>query len=622
MLKAVPFSQVQIKDSFWAPRQKTNREVTVPHCLDMVEQVKNIYAFELAAAGGHETYPGLVFSDSDVYKSLEAAAYVLATDPDPALDKRVDDFIAKMTAAQMPDGYLNTYYQITAPEKRWTNLRDHHEIYTAGHLFEAAVAHYQATGKRNLLDVAIRLADHIDSIFGDGPGKRIGYCGHPEAELALVKLWRATREDRYFSLARFFVERRGSKVFAEEHGTPLSEYDGTYLQDNVPIREHQTIDGHAVRAAYLFAGVLDVAAETHDQGLLDMVDRVWHNAVEKRMFITGGIGNSRHNEGFTTDYDLPNLTAYQETCAAIAMALWNHRLNLLYADARYADIVELNLYNAILAGISLDGKKFFYENHLASDGNHHRQEWFECACCPPNVSRILGSLAGYAYAVSKDGVWVNLYIKGTATMKVGKKEIALEVTTDYPWDGIVKIAPQIAAPARFTVYLRVPGWCTNASLKVNRRRVTQPTIERGYIVLQRIWRPGDVVELNLPMPVRRVEAHPLVEQDVGQIALQRGPLVYCLEACDQSVPVPDIALPLDAELKPEKKTDILGGVVVLQGMGEVVGDGDWTGKLYRTAVPPQQVPITAIPYYAWDNRGAGPMKVWLPLTPPPLGGGS
>jgi len=615
-LTPVPFTKVRISDSFWAPRQETNRKVSIPHSLDMLEKAGNVHNFELAASGARQGYSGPLFMDSDLYKAIEAASYSLATHPDPELDRRLDQLIAKVAAAQMPDGYLNTHFQVNEPDKRWTNLRDAHELYCAGHLFEAAVAHFQATGKRTLLNVACRFADHIASIFGDGPGKRMGYPGHPEIELALVKLWRATGEKRYFDLARFFIENRGRKFFAQEHGTPLDRYDGSYWQDNVPIREHRAIVGHAVRAAYLLSGVVDVAAETGDQGLLDMVDRVWRNTTQKRMYVTGGIGPSASNEGFTEDYDLPNLTAYQETCASVAMILWNHRLGLLYGDARYIDVLERALYNGFLAGVSLDGKRFFYVNPLASNGNHHRSEWFGCACCPPNVTRTLAFLGGYAYAASNDAVWVNLYIQGGADIDVAGQSVRLDVTTDYPWDGRVKLVLHPSSPAKFGLRLRVPGWCPSARVRVNGTSVRSPKKERGYIVLEREWHGGDTVELSMAMPVLRIEAHPLVKEDAGQVAIQRGPIVYCLEACDNPT-VPQIALPPDSELKPERRPELLGGVVILRGTGAVASDQSWSGTLYRTAMPPKKVPITAVPYCVWDNRDPGPMKVWIPIVPPP-----
>ncbi len=619
-LKAVPFTQVEIKDSFWAPRRETNRLASIPVNLENLVKAGNIRNLELAARKATNGFTGPVFMDSDVYKALEAASYSLATHPDPELAKRLDQIIAVLAAAQQPDGYLNSYFVVKEPTKRWTNLRDWHELYCAGHLFEAAVAHFQATGQRNFLTVATKLADHIDATFG--PGKRMGYPGHPEIELALIKLWRVTGEQRYFKLARFFIENRGRKFFAEEHKTPFDKYDGAYWQDDVPIYDHKNIKGHAVRACYLLSGATDVAAETQDPALLKMINRVWRNTTERNMYLTGGIGPSAHNEGFTVDYDLPNLTAYQETCATIALAQWNHRLALLYGDARYADIVERALYNGVLAGVSQDGTKFFYVNPLASTGRHHRSPWFGCACCPPNVARTLASLGGYAYAVSDGALWVNLYIQGSATATVKGQQVTLNVTTDYPWDGKVTLKPKLAAKAEFELRLRVPGWCEGATVTVNRKKVAAPVFERGYFVLAREWRSEDTVVLNLPMPVQRIAANPQVKEDAGRLALQRGPLVYCLEACDQPEPLASLYLPAAAELNAEKENGLFGGITVLKGYAEMAAEPDWTRKLYHAAPPPPRVPLMAIPYYAWDNRTPGAMQVWLPVaaSAPKIGG--
>jgi hypothetical protein len=619
-LRAVPFTQVRITDSFWAPRQETNRLASIPVNLAMLEKSGNIRNLELAAAHSFTGFTGPVFMDSDIYKALEAASYSLATHPDPELESKLDSIIEKMAKAQQLDGYLDTYFIVKEPTKRWTNLRDWHELYCAGHLFEAAVAHYQATGKRTLLNIATKLADHIDSVFG--PGKRMGYPGHPEIELALVKLWRATGEQRYFNLARFFIENRGRKYFAEEHHEPLDHYDGTYWQDDVPIYEHRNIKGHAVRAAYLLSGATDVAAETKDPRLLAMINRVWRNTTEKNLYLTGGIGPSASNEGFTSDYDLPNLTAYQETCASVALAQWNHRLALLYGDARFADVFERSLYNGVLAGVSLDGTRFFYVNPLESLGNHHRSPWFGCACCPPNAARTIASLGGYAYAVSDDALWVNLYIQGSANTTVAGQKVTLNVTTDYPWDGKVVLKPNLEKPSRFELRLRVPGWCRGATVAVNDEKQTSPAVERGYLVLAREWQTGDAVELILPMPVDRIAANPQVKGDVHALAIQRGPIVYCLEACDQEEPLASLYLPAQAELHARKDPKLLGGVMVVKGNAEVGAEQNWRKTLYQAVDAPKQTPIRAVPYYAWDNRKAGPMKVWLPTAPPvpPAGG--
>ncbi len=616
-LRPVPFKDVKIQDSFWAPRREINRVTSIPFSLQKLEEAGNLEDLRLAGRGATNGFRGPVFMDSDLYKALEAASYSLATHPDPTLEKQLDDTISLLVAAQQPDGYLNSYFTVKEPGKRWTNLRDWHELYCAGHMFEAAVAHYQATGKNTFLNVATRYADYIDSVFGPAP-KRLGYPGHPEIELALVKLWRATGNPHYFDLARFFVENRGQKFFATEHHTPLDKYDGSYWQDDVPICDHQNIKGHAVRAAYLMSGVTDVATQTGDERLLQMLDHVWRNTTERNEYITGGIGPSAHNEGFTVDYDLPNPTAYQETCATIALAQWAHRLALLYGDAGYADALERALYNGVLSGVSQDGTKFFYVNPLESAGTHHRSPWFGCACCPPNVTRTLAALGGYAYAASADSLYVNLYIQGSAQAKVGDTPVALKVTTEYPWDGKVTLALTPAARAKFALRLRIPGWCHNATVAVNHRAVKTPVAERGYLVLDREWKPGDRVELNLPMPIERVAANPQVKADQGLLAIQRGPIVYCLEQCDQTEPLAAFWLPREAELKAAREPGLLGGVVTITGEARATAEQKWRRNLYQSAPAANRVALKAIPYYAWDNRQAGPMKVWLPVAPPAL----
>ena len=620
-LRAVPFTDVKITDAFWLPRQETNRIASIPVNLDNLEKAGNLENFRLAARKATNGFQGPVFMDSDVYKALEAAAYSLCTHPDAALEKRLDEIIATLAAAQQPDGYLNSYFIVKEPTKRWTNLRDWHELYCAGHMFEAAVAHYQATGKRNFLDVAIKCADNIDSVFGPAP-KRMGYPGHPEIELALIKLWRVTGNERYFKLAQFFVENRGRKFFAEEHKTPLDRFDGSYWQDDIPIFDHKNIKGHAVRAAYLMSGTTDVAAQTGDERLLTMLNRVWRNTTERNMYLTGGIGPSAHNEGFTVDYDLPNLTAYQETCATIALAQWNHRLALLYGDAKYADIVERALYNGVLSGVSQDGTKFFYVNPLESHGTHHRSPWFGCACCPPNVARTLASLGGYAYATSDNALWVNLYIQGSVKATVAGEPVELDVTTDYPWDGKVTLKPLLTKTTQFALHLRKPAWCDAPVIAVNGKKVSSPEIRNGYLVLQREWKRGDKVELNLPMPVQRIAANPNVKANHGLLAIQRGPVVYCLEAADHTEPISSFYLPAEAELKAENDKSLLGGVVVVKGFAQVAAEQEWQRRLYQPASAPRKAALKAIPYYAWDNRQAGAMKVWLPVAPvPPKVGG-
>lgn len=614
-LDAVPFTQVQIADAFWAPRRETNRLASIPVNLANLEKAQNLQNLRLAARRATNGYTGPVFMDSDVYKALEAASYSLATHPGPALDRQLDEIIALLAAAQHPDGYLNSYYTVREPGKRWVNLRDNHELYCAGHMIEAAVAHYQATRRTNFLAVACKFADYIDSVFGPPP-KRLGYPGHPEIELALIKLWRVTGEPRYFHLARFFVESRGRKFFAIEHNTPLDRYDGTYWQDDVPIYDHRNIKGHAVRAAYLMSGATDVARETGDERLLQMLNRVWRNTTERNQYLTGGIGPSAHNEGFTEDYDLPNLTAYQETCATIALAQWAHRLALLYGQAQYADVLERALYNGVLAGVSGDGTKFFYVNPLESRGHHHRSAWFSCACCPPNVARTLASLGGYAYATSADSLYVNLFIQGTVKARVAGQDVKLAVTTDYPWDGKVTLQLELAQPAAFALRLRQPGWCRRFTVAVNGEDVVSPRLEAGYALLTRTWRTGDRVTFVLDMPAERILAHPHVKANHGMFALQRGPLVYCLEQVDQTMPLDSLYFPLEGDLETTRETTLLGGVTTLAGRARVAPEMDWHRRLYQPLSAAREVTFKAIPYYAWDNRQAGPMKVWLPAKPP------
>ncbi len=607
-LRPVSYRKVRLRDSFWAPRQRVNREATVPHLFRELARAGQLSNFERAAAGASEGYRGPVYMDSDLYKSLEAAAYVLGLEPDPELAKRVEELAALVRSAQRPDGYLNTGYQIRGRQP-FSNLRDDHELYCAGHLIEAAVTHHEATGSRVLLDPAQRYADRIDRTFGDGPDKRVGYCGHPEIELALVRLSRLTGERRYFELARFFLEHRGEKRFAAEHGVPLERYDGTYFLDQWRIREHHDIAGHSVRAGYLFSAVADVAGETGDPGMLAMLDRVFRSATERRSFVTGGMGSAHYNEGFTTDYDLPTYGAYQESCASISLAMLAHRLGLLYGDARYADAMERALYNAVPAGVSLEGTRFFYVNPLASLGTHHREPWYDTACCPPNLSRTLGGLGGYAYATTERDLYVSLFIQGTADTALAR----LEVTTDYPWDGRIALTLREPRASGFALRMRVPGWCGAPVVpRLNGKAQPDAPRERGYLVLERAFKDGDRVELELPMSVRRLEAHPRVAEAAGRVALARGPIVYCLEQCDQEAPVSTIVLAAGTALRPGPVEPRLLGAPTLAGPA-VSLEGPASGDLYREARArsPKGVSVKAVPYALWDNREAGPMQVWV-----------
>ncbi len=597
-LKAVPFTQVRVQDRFFAPRIEANRTATIPACLQQCEQTGRISNF--AVAGGLEKgqFRGIYYDDSDVYKVIEGIAYSLQSHPDPELERRLDGIIAKIAAAQRPDGYLNTYHTLVAPDKRWTNLPVMHELYCAGHLFEAAVAHYQATGKRTLLNVATRFADHIDSVFGED--RKIGVSGHEEIELALLRLFRVTGDERYRKLSQFFIDHKGK---GQE-----------YNQDNVPVRQQSEIVGHAVRAMYLYTGVADLASLTGDPDLIATMDRIWRDVTQRKMYITGGIGPSAKNEGFTVAYDLPNESAYCETCASIGMALWNHRLLMLHGDGKYADVLERVLYNGLLSGVALDGKTFFYVNPLASRGNHHRQPWYGTACCPTNVVRFVPSIGGYAYATDSQGLRVNLYMASTMETELPTGKVTVKQETDYPWSGAVTLRVSPEKPATFSLSLRIPAWCQAATLKVNGQSVDASKPEKGYVTVTREWRRGDVVKLDLPMEIRRVVAHPSVRADEGRVALMRGPLVYCLEGVDNEGSVRDIALPDSAKLRAVKQPNLLGGVVVLKGKALRAAPSPQGGSLYWDAPERVATEITAVPYYAWDNRAPGEMAVWLPRT--------
>lgn len=625
-LSAVPFTRVTIDDGFWAPRRKTNCEVSVPHQYAMNKETGRIDAWRLQWKPGTEPRPH-IFWDSDVAKWIESASYCLAEKRDPAMEGHIDDVVELMARAQLPDGYLNSHFIQVEPEMRWKNLGHWHELYCAGHLMEAAVAYFQATGKRRMLDVVVRYADHIDSWFG--PGKHDGTSGHPEVELALVKLYRATGEKRYLDLALFFLDRRGQKpsVFQREmeHLTPeqaanhrafFVKPDGSfnteYSQDHLPVREQTVPVGHAVRAMYLYSGVADVGALTGDRRLIDADLRIWEALTTRRMYVTGGIGPSGNNEGFTADYDLPNDTAYCETCASVGLVFWAHRLLQIEKDSRYADVLERALYNGALAGIALDGRRFFYENPLESDGTHHRQGWFGCACCPGNISRLIASLGSYVYSEAPGEAWVHLYAQGRTTLDLAGRKVVLAQKTRYPWDGEVEVAVEPEAPGRFALHLRVPGWARSATVSVNGGPPGPAAPVRGYARIEREWKAGDRVRLVLPMPVERVRAHPAVKQDVGLVALQRGPLVYCLEGADNGGPLHGIILPGGAALVPSDEPGLLGGVTVLDGPAERIVDAGWSGALYRAAVPSKEpIRVRAVPYYAWDHRAPGEMRVFL-----------
>ena len=615
-LQPVSWKSVKVQDKFWKPRQDALFTHTLPEQFEQLVLNKYKQNFERAGRREKGGYVGYVFNDSDVYKVLEAASYALGIRRDVKVEQQLDEWIGLLEKAQESDGYLNCYFQLNEPDRKWTNLRDQHELYCAGHLFEAASAHYEATGKKSFLNVAIKLANHLVARFGEG--KRMGYPGHPECELALMKLWRVTGDKNYYNLAKFFIDKRGSKFFATEHNTPLSQYEGVYWSDHKPIREMSSIEGHAVRAAYLFSGTADIAHETGDKQLISALDRVWKSTTERRMFITGGLGPSGSNEGFTVDYDLPTFSAYQESCASIANAFWNYRMNLLHTNAKYGDVMETAIYNGALAGINGDGDKYFYVNPLASNGNHHRVSWFGCACCPPNLSRMIGQIGGLAYATSADALYVNLFIGGEVRTQVGGKDATFKIETAYPYDGKVKFTYN-GKGGNFGLKARKPSWCSVATVQ---GVVSSAQEESGnYLAIKREWKTGDSVTINFEMPVRRMLSNPNVKDTVGKYALMRGPLVYCLESIDNEFDFSTVGFPMTEKVSVVNSSTNFKGAPIIEGTAFSAPKTKWGTKLFSDAGDFTRVKFRALPYFLWDNRpkpkAANEMMVWLAPNPEP-----
>ncbi|NIO49786.1 MAG: glycoside hydrolase family 127 protein [Candidatus Aminicenantes bacterium] len=625
-LKPVAFTEIQINDSFWLPRMETNRKVTIPFAFKKSEETGRIANFAKAGGLMSGKFEGLRYNDSDVFKIMEGAAYSLSLQRDKELEEYMDDLIAKVAAAQEEDGYLFTTRTIDpenpapgAGEERWSNLGSSHELYNVGHMYEAAVAYYQATGKRNFLNVALKNADFIASVFG--PGKRRGFPGHQEIEIGLVKLYRVTGDEKYLKLAKFFLDERGpekhKKMFSDS--SPFSIYNQDwYLQAHMPVIEQSNAVGHAVRAAYMYSGMADVAALTGNKAYIKAIDRIWDNVVSKKLYVTGGIGSRHEGEAFGDDYELPNATAYNESCAAIGNVFWNHRLFLLHGDAKYIDVLERTIYNGLLSGISLSGDLFFYPNPLESDGKYKfnqgeatRKPWFDCACCPGNFARFLPSFPGYVYAHTDDTLYVNLFVESKGTVKIGKNSMNVRQQTDYPWDGNVKITIEPEKETEFAVFIRIPGWARNEpvpsdlysfldpskeniTLKVNSETL-ELEMDKGFARIRRRWKKGDIIELALPAPVQKIIANDKVKDNLGKVVLQRGPLVYCFEEADNKGGVLNRSLPDDLEFKVEFKPDLLAGINILK------------------SEPTEELPgLVGIPYYAWSHRGIGEMIVWIP----------
>jgi hypothetical protein len=623
----VPFTAVHLTDAFWGPRLETNRLTTIPYAFGKCEESGRMYNFERAAAVlrgekiADRKPPGFPFDDTDPYKVLEGASYSLAMQPDPKMDAYLDRLIALIASAQEPDGYLYTTRTIDPQHphdwsgtQRWVMEQDlSHELYNAGHLFEAAAAHYQATGKTNLFNVAIKEADLLCKTFGPATNQLHFWPGHEIVEMGLAKLYRITGNVHYLDLAKYFIDVRGSRPGGDD-----------YHQSRIrPVGQTEAI-GHAVRAGYLYSSMADVAALTGDTNYLHAIDTIWENCVGKKLYVTGGIGARPDGEAFGGNYELPNLTAYNETCAAIANDFWNERLYLLHGDAKYVDVLERTLYNGLLAGVSLDGTKFFYPNPLESDGTYERSPWFGCACCPGNITRFLPSLPGCFYAQQNDSIFVNLFASGTAAITLDDgRAIKLTQETKYPWNGAVKITVAPDKKSKFTIAVRIPGWARNeavpgglyqflkgaanepVTLKVNGKEVPIK-LDQGYVRLNRSWKKGDVIELNLPMPVQRVLASDKVKADRGRIALQRGPIVFCAEWPDNpNGKVRNLILPRDQSFNATFEPSLLNGVETINGKAVTVSQNA-DGAMVKA-----EQPFKAIPYFAWANRGKGEMAVWF-----------
>ena len=640
-LVPVAHHRVKLNDSFWQPRLETNRCVTLPLQYQKVRESGSLGAHEWDWwEGTPESQPWQI-RVGDLGKLIEGMAYSLACAPDPVLTRQMEEAVACVIAGQKEDGYLHPN-----PMRRdqvFQNLQECHEHYSIGHEIEGAVAHFNTTGRTEFLDAMCRAADLLCATFGWEPGRSRGYDGHPEVELALVKLYRATGRERYLDLAKFFVDARGTEpsYFAEE-ARKLEQSGGRfrrcipapfdYCQAHAPVREQKKAVGHCVRALYLYSGMADVAAEAGDRELFKACKRLWRSVVQRRMYVTGGVGSTALGESFTYDYHLPSETAYAETCASIALVFFAHRMLQAEADSQYADVMERALYNGVSSGVSRDGKHFFYVNPLAMDPDRvlktpafsadqdpsraatlERQEWFDCACCPPNIARLFASLGQYLYSTTRTALYVHLYAAGEVECRVGGTGVRLTQQTNYPWDGSVKLSLSVESPASFTLALRIPGWARDARIRVNGRKAGWAmTMRKGYACIKRCWQTGDRVELHLPMPVERITAHPAIRDACGRVTLQRGPLVYCLEQADNGPGLDNLALPATAKPTARHRPRLLGGVTVIEGMARRRQRAGADNALYsQAAASYREAKLVAVPYCLWANRGIGEMIVWI-----------
>ncbi len=634
-IQAVDFTKVKLTDHFWATRMEINRTATIPASFERCESTGRVKNFEMAAARSGKFCTTFPFDDTDIYKTLEGASYSLSNHPDTKLAAYLDTLILKIGKAQEPDGYLYTARTIDpehphawAGKTRWEKERElSHELYNAGHLYEAAAAHYYATGKKTLLNIALKNADLVCAVFG--PGKKAVAPGHEIVEMGLVKLYRITGKPEYLQTAKFFIDQRGHYTGYDPKSKDVWK-NGAYWQDNIPVVEQTEAEGHAVRAGYLYSGMADVAALTGDAGYLKAIDSIWQNMVSKKIYVQGGIGAVPGGERFGDNYELPDATAYNETCAAIANVYWNHRMFLLHGDSKYYDVLEKTLYNGLISGEGLDGKSFFYSNAMQVKNSFipkqtepARAGWFECSCCPTNLCRLLPSVPGYVYAQKGDAIYVNLFVAGEASLLINKMPVSITQQNNYPWDGALQFTLSPQKAAAFNLKIRMPGWAQNEAIpsslysftdniastitiQVN-GQAAEFTTEKGYAVLVRTWKKGDVVTMNLPMPVRKVVANEKVKNDMGKVALQRGPLVYCAEWKDNDGRASNIIVPANARFEASFVPELLNGITILKGDLPVI-----TIDAAKSAINTQPRTVTAIPYYAWANRGKGEMMVWFP----------
>lgn len=616
--------QVEFTGGLWGRELEKNRAVTIPSCGRMNRETGRVEALKLHERENRSVIPHH-FWDSDIAKWLESAAFSLQTHPDPLLEEEIDEIVALIKKGQDEDGYFNSHFMSPCSELRWQNLRDMHELYCAGHLMEAAVAYFEATGKKDLLDIMCRYADYIDSLFGDGPDRMKGYPGHEEIELALVKMFKATGNRKYLDLAGFFIDHRGENPnyfeLEAEWGSLPEKYSLDYYQAHKPVREQEDAVGHAVRAVYLYSAMADLALINDDAELAAACRRLWGSIVKRKMYITGGIGSCNAGEKFTADYDLPNEEAYAETCASIGLIFFAYRMFLLDGDSCYIDVLERALYNGASSGLSADGESFLYVNPLACDPGgtlangkrlEPRSDWFVCSCCPPNVARLRASLGQYFYEHDDENIWINLYNDSVCHVNISGVGINVEQQTDYPWDGTVNVSLDMSVAVKFNMRLRIPGWCNNHSLLINGDEIScDVIIEKGYAVIDREWQPGDVVEFDMMMPVEKVFANHRVRHDCGRLALQRGPVIYCIEEVDNGPDLNTVEIAWDPEFNISFEEELLDGVVGIFFKARKMQSQD-DRCLYSTTPPEySSCEIKAIPYFRWGNRQFGEMLTWI-----------